>query len=131
MIVGCAVIIQKNQILLLKKAYGYFKDKYEFPGGKLHENETIQECIIREVKEEINCDCKINKFLCTDIIQKEEINIKEDITLYFYQVQINDFSNIKLSNEHTEFIWTPINNAKNLNIIKWDYKIFQFLEQNF
>lgn len=33
--------------------------KWEFPGGKLDENETVEECIIREIKEELSIDIVI------------------------------------------------------------------------
>ena len=45
--IGCAIIYENNKLLLVKKAYGDFKDKWEFAGGKKEEEETIEECIKR------------------------------------------------------------------------------------
>jgi 8-oxo-dGTP diphosphatase len=33
--------------------------KWEFPGGKLMENESAEDCILRELKEELNIDVVI------------------------------------------------------------------------
>lgn len=33
--------------------------KWEFPGGKIEDNETAEECLIREIKEELNIEIEI------------------------------------------------------------------------
>jgi 8-oxo-dGTP diphosphatase len=33
--------------------------KWEFPGGKIEENETAENCILREIKEELNLEIEI------------------------------------------------------------------------
>lgn len=44
---------RENEILLTYKKRGFGRDKWNGPGGKV-EDETIKECAIREVKEEID-----------------------------------------------------------------------------
>lgn len=56
---GCA-IIKDNKLLLL---YRTKHKHYEFPGGKVMENETIEQAAIREAKEEIGCDVELIKYL--------------------------------------------------------------------
>ncbi|MDO8992976.1 MAG: NUDIX domain-containing protein, partial [Daejeonella sp.] len=36
---------------------------WEFPGGKIEENETAEECLIREIKEELNIEIEITASL--------------------------------------------------------------------
>lgn len=45
------MINSKNEILL-----GYLDGTYQFPGGHLEANETKDECLIREIKEETGID---------------------------------------------------------------------------
>ncbi len=54
-VVGCALIIHKGKILIAQRlANSLFEpNKWEFPGGKLKEFETIQDCIRRELNEEL------------------------------------------------------------------------------
>jgi len=57
-----AVIIKDNLILLIHR----LRDGVEFfvlPGGIVEDGETIEEAVIREVKEETNFDAKIDKKL--------------------------------------------------------------------
>ncbi|MEK7286325.1 MAG: (deoxy)nucleoside triphosphate pyrophosphohydrolase [Nitrospirota bacterium] len=53
--VAIAVIQKDNQYLIAKRsAHGPFPNFWEFPGGKQLPNETPEECVIREVFEEIS-----------------------------------------------------------------------------
>ena len=57
------IIKQNNQILLIKKARGPYTGLYDLPGGTPENNETPEETVTREIKEETNCDVisKTNK----------------------------------------------------------------------
>lgn len=41
------IVNSKDEIML-----GYCNKTYHFPGGHLEENETLEECLVREIKEE-------------------------------------------------------------------------------
>lgn len=60
-----AVIIKNDKIFVTQRGYGDFKDRWEFPGGKLEEGESPEDCIIREIKEELDADIKVVKYLNT------------------------------------------------------------------
>jgi len=55
-----AVVINDDKILIAQRAKDGF---WEFPGGKIDEGETPEQCVVREMKEELNVDIKIKKFL--------------------------------------------------------------------
>jgi 8-oxo-dGTP diphosphatase len=63
--VTCAIIRnEENEVLVVQR--GEKTDhpfKWEFPGGKLKANETEEECIIREIREELSLDIVICKRL--------------------------------------------------------------------
>jgi len=48
----CYIINSQNQVLLVKKKRGFGVDKWNGPGGKVEPNESIEESLIREIKEE-------------------------------------------------------------------------------
>ena len=61
-----AVIIDNGVLLSLfrrKIKDGNVKEYYVIPGGGLEENETLQENVIRELKEEFNVDIEILGYL--------------------------------------------------------------------
>ncbi|HXV27682.1 MAG TPA: (deoxy)nucleoside triphosphate pyrophosphohydrolase [bacterium] len=52
--VGCAIIEKQGKLLIAQRKPGSRLGGYwEFPGGKRKPSETMEECLIREVKEEL------------------------------------------------------------------------------
>jgi 8-oxo-dGTP diphosphatase len=59
-----AVILENGKILCAQR--GYTKTlplKWEFPGGKIEDNETPQEALMREIKEEMQCKIEIGELV--------------------------------------------------------------------
>lgn len=63
--VAAAIIEKDDKILIAKRLKGQHKDLWEFPGGKIEENETSQQALIREIKEELDMDIIIKSYLTT------------------------------------------------------------------
>ena len=65
-----AIIIEDGKLLTMFrrkiKKDGSVKEYYVIPGGGLEESETLEENVIRELKEEFNVDIEIVKFLSTE-----------------------------------------------------------------
>jgi 8-oxo-dGTP diphosphatase len=64
--VTAAVIIRDNQILCEQRGennYAYISKKWEFPGGKVEENEAIEDTIVREISEELNLNIHVDSHL--------------------------------------------------------------------
>ena len=52
--VSCAIIIKGSKILAVQRGpESSHPWKWEFPGGKIHPDETAAECVIREIEEEL------------------------------------------------------------------------------
>lgn len=52
--VSCAIIINDSKILAVQRGpQSSHPWKWEFPGGKIHSDETAAQCVMREIKEEL------------------------------------------------------------------------------
>lgn len=94
-----SVIIQDNKLLLLK-GKGY--EELWTPGGKIDKNETDEECLRRELKEEIDVEITNMKFYReykTSSFYNSDIKMIEKV----YIVLIN--GEIKPSMEIENFVW--------------------------
>lgn len=66
--VTCAIILKDGKILVTQRSESMkLPLKWEFPGGKLEEGENEVDCIIREIKEELNIDIRITKPLTPQV----------------------------------------------------------------
>ena len=63
--IGVAVIWnQSGQILIdRRKASGTMGGLWEFPGGKIEPDETVAECIVREIREELGIEIAVGEHL--------------------------------------------------------------------
>lgn len=61
----CDSLQMKSKILTTMRGYGEFKGLWEFPGGKIELNETPQQALVREIKEELAVDITVGDFITT------------------------------------------------------------------
>ena len=99
---------------------------WEFPGGKLEEGETIEQCIKREIYEELNVHCEVGKFLLT--VSKEYEH--GDFQLMVYEAFVCDMGCLK-ANVHQELRWVTPKEMANYEFPPADVEIIEYLEKNF
>jgi 8-oxo-dGTP diphosphatase len=62
--VVAAVIIKDNKVFSTQRGYGAYKDKWEFPGGKVEQGELPEDALIREIREELEAEITVGELLC-------------------------------------------------------------------
>ncbi len=64
--VTAAIIQEDGKVLIAKRKKGWrFAGKWEFPGGKIEPNETPEQCLQRELREELGIETEIGEFFCS------------------------------------------------------------------
>ncbi len=67
--VVAAVIREKtdktDRIFATARGYGEYKGWWEFPGGKIEKDETPQQALVREIKEELTADINVGDLIHT------------------------------------------------------------------
>ena len=77
--IAVGVIWKGNDILITKrKLGGLLGGLWEFPGGKLNNNESSEECIIREIYEEIGIQIELKSFISNIKHQYSHFSISLD-----------------------------------------------------
>ena len=110
--VVCAVIRNdKNEIFCCKRGPGRALEGYwEFPGGKVEANETHEETIVREIKEELKTLIEPIKYIGVSNHEYTDLEKPFSITMYAYECKLIQ-GELELT-EHTEKKWV---NKKELN----------------
>jgi 8-oxo-dGTP diphosphatase len=114
--VTCAIIRnEENEILVVQR--GEKSDhpfKWEFPGGKLKEKETEEECSIREIREELSMDIVI----CRRMTDTEyDYGIKHIRLIPFVCDTLDE---IPFLSEHISFKWIDGADLKNVDFSEAD-----------
>ena len=114
--VVAAVIVKDNTILATQRGYGEFKGKWEFPGGKIKDNESKEEALIREIKEELNASINVDKYLTTVEYDYPEFHL----TMHTYICSLNNDVEFVYHNsnelEHDNMVWLE---EKDLDKLDW------------
>ena len=83
--IGVAVINNSQGQILIdrRKQSGEMGGLWEFPGGKIEPGETVEECIEREIKEELDIEIAVGDRLTTITHNYETFKV----TLYIHDCQ--------------------------------------------
>ncbi len=108
--VVAAIIRRDNEIFATQRGYGTYKDWWEFPGGKIEAGETPEEALVREIKEELDTEIKVDSFLATVEYDYPEFYLIMDC--FWCRVEHGE---LKLL-EHEAARWLPLDD---LNQVKW------------
>ena len=105
-----AIIIENNKILLIHNIK-HGQHRIEPPGGKKEESETIEECVIREVKEELNVKIKILSLFGIYKTNSPEGNF--DVSMFLSKI-INGKIKLLENKTHSKFSWYRYNDLLKL-----------------
>ena len=124
--VTCAIIRnEENEVLIVQR--GEMTDhpfKWEFPGGKLDENETEEECIIREIKEELSIDIVICRRLPETIYDYGSKAVK---LIPFVCDTLDD---LPFLTEHIAYKWLKPASLKNIDFLGADILVAEAYLKN-
>lgn len=74
--VVAAIIKKDDKIFTTRRNYGEFKNRWEFPGGKMELGETRGEALRREIREELELEVDISSYLTTVDYNYSDFHLK-------------------------------------------------------
>jgi mutator protein MutT len=122
--VSCGIMFnQQNQILMGKRSImGSDPGIWEFPGGKVEKGETLNDCLLREWKEELNLSIKVERLLTTVV--------NENTICHFFIGKITNLENMR-TNVHDMVDFFYPNQIKKLSLFEGDDLIVDLLVSSY
>jgi len=124
--VSAAIIERDGKILIAQRPGNKSQGlKWEFPGGKVEPDETAEESLRREIREELDIDIEVKALLGENIYEYPNGTIK---LIGFYSEWIS--GNLKL-HEHISVKWVAADELKDYDFAPADIAFVKKLEGDF
>ncbi|NJL09399.1 MAG: 8-oxo-dGTP diphosphatase MutT [Calothrix sp. SM1_7_51] len=126
-IIGVAVIWNHQKQILIdrRRIEGTMGGLWEFPGGKIEPGETVQDCIKREISEELGIEIEVGEHLIT--IDHTYAHLR--VTLCVHHCR--HLSGTPQPLECAQICWVNLDDLDNFNFPEANNQIIQALRQNF
>jgi 8-oxo-dGTP diphosphatase len=96
--------------------------KWEFPGGKIEDGETAEECMKREIREELNLDIEVVGYLGSCVYKYDSV----EICLIAYKARaLTD--DLRL-NVHNAARWVTADELKYYDFAPADIKLLEVIQ---
>lgn len=125
-VVTAAIALREGQVLLARRAPGQSLEGFwEFPGGKVEEGETLQECLEREIYEELNVGAVVGEVYAESVYHYDRgairlVGLLTEIPQAHYELTVHD-----------QIEWVPVAHLVTYELAPADIPIAERLMQDF
>lgn len=99
-VVGAVIINEEGKILCaLRSSQMSLPGLWEFPGGKIEQGETPEETLVREIREELECEIEVGEFIVDDVYEYPSVAVR--LITYFAKVT----GGVPIPKEHERLEW--------------------------
>jgi len=121
--VSAAIIVNGDKILIAQRGPKYkLEFKWEFPGGGIEDGETPEECIVREIFEELNIKIRVDKFFDQSFYEYPHAQI---LLLAYIATWVS--GEITLNDEHIGYRWVTVEELADYDFSPADIPLVQKL----
>ena len=121
--VVAAIIRKGDKLFATQRGYGEWKDWWEWPGGKVEEGESAQQALVREIREELDTEIRVGKFLATVDWDYPDFHL----TMHCYLCSLSSGS-LHL-NEHEAARWLDRETLRSVRWLPADEGLLPLLEK--
>lgn len=125
--IACIALYKDKVLIAHRISKGDMAGRWEFPGGKVEDNESEEQAVVREFKEEFNVKVKVGELIATGEFEHRG----EKRHLHAYRIFVPHKGLIfkyKLT-EHTEYKWVKFEEIKNLEFVDSDLLIYEKVKE--
>lgn len=120
-----ALIENDNKVLLAKRSTGDINvlGKWEFPGGKVEQDESDFDAIEREIKEEFELTIKAREFITNNVCEYPTKVV--DLRLYKCDYVSGDFN----LHDHSEYKWVDKEELLEYDLAPADIPLAEYVKK--
>jgi 8-oxo-dGTP diphosphatase len=113
------IVVRNREVLLVLRGEEPSKGKWGIPGGVLEVGETVEEAVVREVREETGCYCTPIKHLATfDSIRRDEDGRVHWHYILFEYLCRYVSGELRAGDDATEARWVNLNDLDAVDIME-------------
>ena len=121
--VVAAVIRQGEKIFVTQRGYGDYKDGWEFPGGKIEAGETPRDALVREIREELDCEIIVGEHLVTVEHDYPDFHL----SMQCFWAELVEGSHMKLL-EHEAAKWLSVDELDSVDWLPADIAVVEVIK---
>jgi 8-oxo-dGTP diphosphatase len=111
-VVAAIIENDKNEILCaLRSPEMSMGNQWEFPGGKVEENEDLYSALVREISEELGCSIETSREIFNDNTHEYDSFI-----IHLLSIKAKIVLGTPTAKEHSKLLWLK---RENLESLKW------------
>lgn len=123
--VTAAIIRKGREILITKRSQNQsHPGKWEFPGGKIEPGEKAEDCLTREILEELGIRIQIEGLA---LVYEYEYNQPDGKKHRFFSFWCTILEGEPSLNVHDNLAWVPVGDLPNFDFIEADKQLVHFL----
>jgi 8-oxo-dGTP diphosphatase len=112
--VAVGILRKSGKILICqRKRGGRYELKWEFPGGKLNTGETVEQCLRRELREELSIEIRSIERIHTESAYYEDGGLF-NVSYCF----VSGFDGVPENNVFEQIRWVTLNEMKEMDLLE-------------
>lgn len=123
--VVAGVIVRDKKVLIARRKKKNGVEKWEFPGGKIKDNEGPHEALVREIEEELNLRVR-----ALDLISVKELPLESGEKILFYAILARmEAKGEPVATEHEELRWVDFEEIGSFDLFEPDRSILEEIKR--
>lgn len=122
--VAAAIIIKDGKLFATERGYGNYKGWWEFPGGKLEDEEKAEDACVREIREELDVTVQVQKLL--DVVEYDYPEFH--LTMHCFLCELPESEHLVL-HEHSAAKWLTKDELHSVTWLPADVDVLEVIAE--